>query len=321
MTFPDPEVLVTALLKSAGAFASALLLALLVTAIENGVTRRALGLRRRRGTLTLTAAVADGLKLLSKSPQSFHWSRFGSVLAVLLPAILLAAGLPAGGGLGGLTEWSSPVDRFFCLSGVIALLPLALLAHGATTTGERRQPLSAVLVTLIGTQVALVLCVAAAILANDTATTISTREFQQWPLWQHPTGGLAFVGALAIIARAVRIAFGGSGAYNLARGLVDGPGLGTLLMRLARALFIGSSAALGTHLYLGTADLPAGVIWIGYIAVIATVGLLQAAITQGNAEGLSRLVWGRVLPLALIDVVCSLLRAGVGLPWVGIPWN
>ena len=42
------------------------------------------------------------------------------------------------------------------------------------------------------------------------------------------------------------------------------------------------------------------------------VFLLQAAITKADADGLSRLVWRRLLPLAGIDVLWSLVRVSGG---------
>ena len=70
---------------------------------------------------------------------------------------------------------------------------------------------------------------------------------------------------------------------------------------------------MAVHLYLGAAPLPPGVIWAGIAVWIALVFLLQASIT--DVDVLPRLVWGRVVPLATIDVAWSLLRVSGVTPW------
>lgn len=300
---------------AASCVAAALLLASLTTAIETTITRRAAGLRRRRGALLLTAALADGVKLLSKSSPPRGPGRTLGVLVALLLAVLLIGGLPAAGGLGGLTAPDTPTDRLLGLAGVLAMVPFALLVHAAMMNPPRRRPLAEVLVTLVGTQASLILCVTAIIIAGDEAADFTTRLVPQWPLWRHPVGALACIGALAILSSALRRAIDGTGRGHPSPGLADGPGAVVLLLRLSRPLLIGASSALAAHLYLGTAQLPSGAIWVGIAIWITLVQLLQAAITDAASVDLSRLLWSRVLPLALIDVLWHLLRFSGVLPW------
>jgi hypothetical protein len=311
----SPQQLQAAVTASVGAitgFGGALLLALLSAAVETLVTRRAHGRRRRLGALLLTAALADALKLLSKSTVSRGpWHALG-VLVALLPAVVIAGGLPAGGGLGVLPATVTLDARFFGLSAVLAMAPFALIAHGLTTTPTRRRPTAEVVICLVGAQTALVLCVTALVLAGDVADFFA-RPLADWPLWRHPAGGLAFLGALAILTRGLRHAFGDEGPGRLAPGLAEGPGVGIVLLRMSRPLLIGSASAMAVHLYLGAAPLPPGVIWAGIAVWIALVFLLQAAIT--DVDVLPRLVWGRVVPLATIDVAWSLLRVSGVTPW------
>lgn len=316
MTMPSPQLLQAAFTTLVGAvtgFGGALLLALLSASVESLVTRRAHGRRRRRGVLLLTTPLADAMKLLSKSSVSRgSWRGFG-ILVALLPAVVIAGGLPAGAGLGGLPATVAPEARFLALAGVLAVAPFALLAHGLTTTPTRRQPATEVIITLVGAQVALVLCVTALVLSGDTAS-FFTRPLVDWPLWRHPAGGLAFLGSLAILSRGLRHAFGDTGPGRLAPGLADGGGAGIVLLRMSRPLLIGSASALAAHLYLGAATLPAGVIWAGTGIWITLVFLLQAAIAA-DADGLSRLAWRRVVPLAAIDAAWSLLGLSGVTPW------
>ncbi len=297
-------------------FGGALLLILMTVTVENLLLRRAHGLRRRRGTLLSTAVLADVLKLLSKSPIAPGPRRGLAVVAVLLPAVLLVGGLPVGSGLGGLSATITPADRWLALAGILAVAPLPLLAFAATTTPIRRLPLAAVVITLVGAHAVLVFCIAAVLLAGDAGTDIAARSLHNWPLWHHPTGGLAFLGALAIISSGLRISFGGPGPVRMPAGMVDGPGVSAVLLYMSRPLLIGGAAALAAHLYLGTTAEAYGLIWACVAVCVTLVVVLQAAIGAPDPEGLSRLLWRQVVPLAVIDVAWSVLRAaGVG------PWN
>ena len=60
--------------------------------------------------------------------------------------------------------------------------------------------------------------------------------------------------------------------------------------------------------------MPAGVIWAGTGLWITLVCRLQAALAA-DADGLSRLVWRRVVPLAAIDAAWSLLGLSGVTPW------
>jgi len=316
MTMPSPQELQ---LVCTG-FVGALLLALLTVTVETLVARRATGLRRRRGALLSTAVLADCVKLLSKSPTAHGSRRAFAVVATLLPAVLLVGGLPVGSGLGGLSITIPPTSRLLGLAGVLAVAPFALLAYAATTTPVRRMPLSAVIVTLVGGHAVLLLCIAAVILAGDVSADITTRSLRDWPLWRHPAGGLAFLGALSILSCCLRIAFGGTGPGRMAPGLADGPGASTVLLYFSRPLLIGGAAALAAHLDLGTAPGPDGLIWACIAIWLILVVVVQAAITEADTQGLSRRLWGRVMPLAAIDVVWSLLRSGGVLTW-SWPWS
>ena len=316
MTMPLPHELQVVCMGLGGGG----LLALLTVTVESLVARRASGLRRRRGALLSTATLADCMKLLSKSPTAHGSRRAFAVAATLLPAVLLVGGLPVGSGLGGLSITLPLTSRLLVLAGVLAVAPFALLAYAATTTPVRRLPLSAVIVTLVGGHAVLLLCIAAVILSGDVSADIATRSLRDWPLWRHPAGGLAFLRALTILSCCLRIAFGGTGPGRMAPGLADGPGASTVLLYFSRPLLIGGASALAVHLYLGTAPGPDGLIWACIAIWLVVVVVLQAAITEADAEGLSRRLWGRVMPLAAIDVVWSLLRGTGVLTWSG-PWS
>lgn len=300
----------------AGGFLGALLLALMSATLEGLINRRAHGLRRRRGGVLPTAIVATGVKLLAKAPAPHSLRRALAALAVLLPAILLAGGLPTGGGMGALAPTMSATSRFVGLAGLLATVPLALMMYALMLSPERRLPLVSVAIPLLGAQVAMVLCVAVVLLPpTHIDGSLWTRTLPMWPLWQHPAGALAVMGAQVVLARSLRIAIGGTGSGRLSPGLADGGGAGTVLLQLLRPMLIGASSAMAVHLYLGLGSGPTGLVWAGTAAWICLVAVLQVALTESDAPGLTRLLLHRILPLAGIDVAISLLQAAGVISW------
>lgn len=300
---------------AATGLAAALMLALLSATLEGVISRRAHGLRRRKGGLMCTALLADGVKLLARTPGPRPLRRTMAALAVLLPGALLAGGLPAGGGLGTLAPTIPVMSRFVGLAGVLAVVPLVLLLFSFLVVPERRQPLTSVLLPLLGAPLALILSLAAVAPSHDADSSLWTRGLPAWPLWQHPTGALAVLGAQVLLARSLRIALGGPGPGRLAPGLAEGGGAGTVLLQLSRPLLIGASSALAAHMYLGIAPGPPALVWAVAGLWIMLVVLLQTALTETDAPGLARLLQYRILPLAGVDVAVSLLRALNLLPW------
>ncbi len=49
--------------------------------------------------------------------------------------------------------------------------------------------------------------------------------------------------------------------------------------------------------------------------MLATAGILGVSLSDATAEGLTRVAWARIVPLALIDVSVSVLRSGGWMPW------
>lgn len=310
MTMP-----VAQLQAAASGFLGALLLALLSATLEGFISRRAHGLRRRRGGLLPTALLATAIKLLAKAPASHGLRRAMAAVLVLLPAILLAGGLPTGGGMGALAPAMSATSRFIGLAGLLAIVPVVLLLYGLMLSPERRLPLVSVAIPLLGAQVALVLCVAVAISPLGADDSLWTRTLPAWPLWRHPAGALAVLGAQVLLARGLRIAIGGPGSSRLSPALADGGGAATVLLQLSRPMLIGASSAMAVHLYLGLGSGPAGLVWVGSAAWICLVAVLQNALTESDAPGLTRLLLYRILPLAGLDVAISLLRVAGILSW------
>ena len=50
-------------------------------------------------------------------------------------------------------------------------------------------------------------------------------------------------------------------------------------------------------------------------AVLAAAAILGASLSDITVEGLTRVTWTRLVPLALIEVSVSALRSGGAMPW------
>lgn len=296
-------------------FLGALLLALLSSTLEGLVTRRAHGLRRRRGAWLGTAPLADGLKLLARAPAAAGAGRIAAAVAVLLPAALAVGALPAGAGLGLLAPSVPLPARLLAVAGLLASIPAVLLLYALLPSPERRQPLVSISTPLIGALASMILCMGAIIASGDAQGSLWTRSPADSPLWRHPAGVLAMLGAQVILARSLRIVLGGTGPGHLAPGLVDGGGAAVVLLQLSRPLWIGVTSALAVHLYLGLNSGPPVLAWACVGLWIFLVALLQAALSSNDADALLRLVRRWVLPLAVVDVALALLPSGT-IPWI-----
>ena len=51
------------------------------------------------------------------------------------------------------------------------------------------------------------------------------------------------------------------------------------------------------------------------VVVLALAGVLAVTLSDVTAEGLTRVTWTRLVPLALIEVSVSVLRSGGSMPW------
>lgn len=295
------------------AFAASLGLLLMSAVVEGALMRRSQGLRRRRGP----GLLADAIKLLSCPPPAPRPGRVAGVVAVLLPAVGLAACLPAPAGLGLLTSagpgaWLLPVA-------LVALLPASYHLCAATVEPDRRRCLGEVTPAWIGAVLALTLCLAAQALGAGAVGSpvdpalavreVAARGLASWPLWHHPTGAVAAVVALAVLARSAALALGGDRP-----GLIAGAGAGSLLLFLSRPLTLGALAAWSVHLYLGTSNLPLGVVWAGVLVWLAVVAVVQASLEPLGTR-LMRPAWGLAVPLAAIDALHTLLSRLGTLPW------
>lgn len=300
------------------AFAASLGLLLMSAVVEGSLMRRSQGLRRRRGP----GLLADAIKLLSCPPPAPRPGRVAGVVAVLLPAVGLAACLPVTAGLGLLTSagpgaWLLPVA-------LVALLPASYHLCAATVAPDRRRCLGEVTPAWIGAILALALCLAAqalgagavgspvgpALAGPDMAVRdMAVRGLAGWPLWHHPTGAVATVVALAVLARSAALALGGDRP-----GLIAGAGAGSLLLFLSRPLTLGALAAWSVHLYLGSSNLPLGVVWAGILVWLAVVAVVQASLEPLGTR-LMRPAWGLAVPLAVIDALHTLLLRLGTLPW------
>ena len=94
------------------------------------------------------------------------------------------------------------------------------------------------------------------------------------------------------------------------------PGAATVWLLGGRHLWIGAQAACAVHLYLGAGALPpAATLWGGCVVVLAAVAILQASVTDTDPEGLVRLAWTRLMPLALVDAALTAAQRAGWLPW------
>lgn len=312
------------LAAAAHAFAAAVLLAFASAALERFVAGRAAGLRRPRGLLLLLQPVADALKLLGKARTAGNGARTAAAVVALLPAAALAGAaagdpsvlLPAG--IGGAL-------RPIALVALTAAATLALLAPAAAVCPARRRPLAECTGALVGAQVAVALA-AAALVADGSPAAASPAAAEQvlsWPLWRHPLGAAACVGALAVVAPATAAALG---AGALAPGLVGGAGAAAAILYLARHLLLGGVALLVASLYCGAQPggpwTPAGLVLAPPFlaaaflvpAFLAAAFLAAASVEDRSPEGLAWIAWTRLAPLALADVALSAALTA-GLPW------
>ena len=304
--------------RLAAACGAGLLLALLSALTEGWVARRAAGLRRRRG-LPLTGVLADTLKLLARPPLAAGPWRPLAIAASLLPVLLLVGALPAAGGLGlAAGPEETPGGRLAVLFGLSLLALAALTLPGAAVPAPRRAPLSGVTVALLGVGVSLGLCAAAVQTAGVPAEAFAQRGWTAWAMLRHPLGLAAFVGAMAIGSIALRRALGvpllpGEIAPP---GLVWGPGAGSAWLLWSRHLWTGALAALAAHVYLGAGSLSAdAALWLACLILLVIVALVRHAVSDDDPEGLARLAWTRLVPLAALDAALAAARHAGWLPW------
>ena len=313
--------MLSSMAAAATAFALCVGLAVGSAWVEATVAARASGRRRRRG-IPPFGLLADAIKLLSKAPVAGGTARALAAMAALLPAVALVAALPTGAGT--LSLLPAPVadggaGHLIVLVALAALASQALLAPAASVPRLRRRQLLEIAAALTGSHVVLVLCATGLVLGGaDSVLAGSTRATHAWPLWRQPIGAVAFVGALALLARSTRHAFDGHGK---APGLLAAPGVAAVLLPLARHLLLGAVALLGAHLYGGRppAELgPAATMatpWLVGAIILALAVLVHTNLTDKSPEGLARLAWTRLAPLGLLQVVLSLLATGGWLPW------
>ena len=303
-----------ALAAGAAAFAAALGLAFASAVVERTAAARALGLRRPR----LLGPAADAVKVLARSGRAAPGAG-AAAFAALLPALALAAFLPRGAGVGGLL----PPGAAAAGGPVHALLLLALMAASvhawllpaAFVEAPRRRPLIDSAACLLGCHLAALLVVTGLlmdgpgpVLARSAATPAD------WPLWTHPAGAAAWIGLLAVLCRCTGSVLGGRRP-----GLRPGSGAAEVCLPLSRHLQLGAAALLAFHLFCG--GWPAASGWAQVLpgaaaaAALAAAGILGVSLSDLTAEGLTRVTWTRLVPLALIEVAVSALRSGEAMPW------
>ena len=299
---------------AAAAFAAALGLALASAVVERTAMARASGLRRP----ALLGPVADLVKVMARSRTAARGSGTAA-FAALLPAFVLVAFLPPGAGVGGLL----PAGLAALGGAAHALLLVALLAASthawvlpaAVADARGRRELVDSAGCLLGCHLAALLVVAG-LLIDDSSSLLagSSRPPGAWPLWTHPAGAAAWVGILAVLSRCT-----GSVLGDRRPGLRPVSGLAAVWLSLSRHLQRGAAALLAFHLFCGGVPGAAG--WEAVLpvpvaaAVLGAAGLLGGTLSDPTAEGLTRVAWARVVPLALVDLSVTVLRSGGWIPW------
>ena len=281
--------------------------------VERTAASRALGLRRPR----LMGPVADVVKVMARSRTAGPGSGAAAFVA-LFPALALVALLPRGAGVGGLL----PPGLAEAGGTVHALLLLALLSASvhawllpaAFVDARRRRRLVDSAGCLLGCHLAALLVVTGLRIDGPGPVLAGAGSPAGWQLWTHPAGAAAWVGLLAVLSRCTGSVLGGPQA-----GLRPGSGLAEVWLPLSRHLQLGAVALLAFHLFCG--GVPGDPGWVEVLAgvtaaaVLAAAGILGVSLSDATAEGLTRVTWTRLVPLALIEVSVSTLRAGGAMPW------
>ncbi len=280
--------------------------------VERAAGARVSGLRRPR----LLGPVADAAKVMARSGRPAPGAG-AAAFAALLPALALVALLPPGAGVGGLF----PTGAATAGGAVQALVLVALLGVSAQAWilpaafagAEGRRSLSAGAVTIAGCHLAFLL-VAAALVTDGVPVLAYSRTPGDWPLWSHPAGAAAWVGALALLCRCTGSVLGGRRA-----GLRPASGTAPVWLSLSRHLQLGAAALLACHLFGGR--LPGAAGWVEILpgvtaaAVLASAVAIGPSLSDGTPAGLARAAWTRIVPLALLDLALSVLRSAGWLPW------
>ena len=296
------------------AFVATLGLVLASAVVERTAMARASGLRRP----ALLGPVADVVKVMARSRRAAPGSGVSAFVA-LLPALGLVALLPPGAGVGGLLP-SGLAASGGAIHALLLLALLAVSAHAwllpaAFVDPCRRRELIASAGCLPGCHLAALLVVAGLLIdGSGPVLAGSSRAPGAWPLWTHPAGAAAWLGILVVLSRCTGSVLGGRRA-----GLGPGSGPAALWLPLSRHLQRGAVALLAFHLFCGGLPWAAG--WAEVLpgltaaAVLASAGILGGSLSDATAEGLTRVAWARIVPLALIDVSVSVLRSGGWMPW------
>lgn len=309
MTWPGD----TPLAAAAAALAAALGLAFGSAVVERTAAARALGLRRPR----LAGPVADVVKVMARSPAAPRGSG-AAAFAALLPALVLVAFLPRGAGVGGLLPTvvapAGGTVHALLLLGLLAASVHAWLLPAAFVDARRRLQLVESGGSLLGCHLAALLVVAGLLIDGSGPVLAGSRTPSGWQLWTHPAGAAAWVGLLAVLSRCTGSVLGGRQP-----GLRPGSGLADAWLSLSRHLQLGAAALLAFHLFCGGWSAADG--WVDVLpgitaaVVLALAGVLGSSLSDLTAEGLTRVTWTRIVPLALVEVSVSVFRSGGSMPW------
>ena len=295
------------------AFIGTLGLALGSAIVERAATARVTGLRRP----PLLGSVADAAKVMARSGGPAPGAG-AAAFAALLPALALAASLPPGAGVGGLLHSGAASGggavQAMLLVALLAASAQAWLLPAAFAGAEGRRQLIAGAGPIMGCHLAVLLVVAALVIDGGPVLAAYSRTPGGWPLWTHPAGAVAWVGALAVLCRCTGSVLGGRRA-----GLRPASGTAPVWLSLSRHLQLGAAALLAYHLFGG--GLPGAAGWVEILpgltaaAVLASAVVVGSSLSDGTPAGLARLAWTRIVPLALIDLALSVLHSAGLVPW------
>ncbi len=281
--------------------------------VERAARARVTGLRRP----PLLGPVADAAKVMARSGRPAPGAG-AAAFAALLPALALVALLPPGAGVGGLFPQGAATAggavQALVLVALLGVSAQAWMLPAAFAGAEGRRSLSAGAVTIMGCHLAFLLVAAALVTDGVPVLAAYSRAPGDWPLWSHPAGVAAWVGALAVLCRCTGSVLGGRRA-----GLRPASGTGPLWLSLSRHLQLGAAALLACHLFGG--GLPGAAGWVEILPAVTAAAVLASAVaigpslSDGTPAGLARTAWTRIVPLALVDLALSVLRSAGWLPW------
>ena len=295
------------------AFVGTLGLAFGSAIVERAAAARVTGRRRP----PLLGPVADALKVMARSGKPAPGAG-AAAFAALLPALALAALLPPGAGVGGLLRSGAASGggavQALLLAALLAASAQAWLLPAAFAGAEGRRQLTAGAGPILGCHLAVLLVVAALVIDGGPVLAAYSRSPGGWPLWAHPAGAAAWVGALAVLCRCTGSVLGGRRA-----GLRPASGTAPVWLSLSRHLQLGAAALLAFHLFGGGPPGASG--WVEILPGLAAAAVLASAVvigrglSDGTHAGLARVAWTRIVPLGLADLALSVLRSSGWVPW------